>query len=140
MRHEMNNAELNALLHSPRGGVAKELYRRGRKVQLSAKRLCPVDHGRLRNSIDVAMITIAGITHVEVGTDVTYALWVHNGTGLYGPRKARIHPVHAKALVFTPRKGGGKLIPARQRGVVIVRSTRGMRGTPFLRDALPSFR
>lgn len=43
----------------------------------AAKRLCPVDTGRLRNSITHAFVTDKEIV---VGTNVEYAVYVHEGT------------------------------------------------------------
>jgi len=54
-----------------------------------------------------------------------YAEWVHDGTGLYGPHKTKIVPTTKKAL-FWP----GARHP--------VRSTKGMRGNPFVRKAKDS--
>jgi hypothetical protein len=79
----------------------------------------------------------SGGVGVQIGTDVKYARWVHDGTGLYGPRQARIYPRNGKYLVFTPRKANGLYIKRSNRTTVFARSTRGMRGRPFLREALP---
>lgn len=43
----------------------------------AAKRLCPVDTGRLRNSITHAL---RGDDSVAIGTNVEYAIYVHEGT------------------------------------------------------------
>ena len=43
----------------------------------AAKRLCPVDTGRLRNSITHALM---GDDSVAIGTNVEYAIYVHEGT------------------------------------------------------------
>jgi hypothetical protein len=133
-------AAVARMLRDPRGGVARDLLRRGLKVEAAAKLKCPVDHGRLRSSIHAALVITERGLVCEVGTDVKYAMWVHDGTGLYGPRHARIYPKNARVLVFTPRVSapGGPLIARKNRKTVFVRSTRGMRGTPFLRDALPA--
>ena len=52
-------------------------------VERDAKKNCPVDVGRLRDSIehdvDVQDSTIEGY----VGTNVEYAPYVHEGTGIY---------------------------------------------------------
>lgn len=118
---------LRAMLSSPGGQVARGMYKLGKKVERRAKRLCPVDEGNLRNSITTELV-IRGATPVaRVGTNVKYALWVHEGTGIYGPRGVKITPKKGKVLVFKPR-GSAKL--------VFAKSVKGMRGTPYLRDAL----
>lgn len=135
--HRLDAQAVQVLL---RGAVARDLLRRGYKVQREAQRRCPVDHGRLRSSITVGMFTRGGRPICRVGTNVAYATWVHNGTGLYGPRHQRIYPTHGRVMVFTPRMGAGGFISRGNRRTVFARSTRGMKGTPFLRDALPAFR
>ncbi len=114
------------LLTGPQGDVMKGLYRRGKRVETAAKRGCPVDHGRLRSSITTQFVGVGGTLAVRVGSDVSYALAVHNGTGIYGPRGVVIRPTHAKVLVWT--NASGKKVGARY--------VKGVRGRPFLTDAL----
>jgi len=59
---------------------------------------------------------------VFVDDNAPYGIFVHEGTGLFGPEKKRIVPKHAKAL----------RIP----GVGFRRSTKGMKGVPFFAMAL----
>jgi HK97 gp10 family phage protein len=134
--HVFNTAEVNRLLSSRSGGVARDALRRGYRVEAEMKRRCPVDHGRLRGSLHTQLVSghRSGVPfHVEVGTDVKYAIYVEKGTGLYGPKHARIYPQRGKVMVFTPRKGAsGGLIPRGARNVVFARSTRGMKAQPFM--------
>jgi hypothetical protein len=82
----INHDEVNRIVRSTSGPVARDLRRRAERVTSRAKVLCPVDVGRLRSSI----------THTEpapkgeslsvkigagriVGTNVEYALAVHEG-------------------------------------------------------------
>jgi hypothetical protein len=60
---------------------------------------------------------------------VRYARWVHNGTGIYGPRHRPIKPKRAKALRFKGRRFG-------KSGWVYARQVKGMKPNPFLEDAL----
>lgn len=129
--HRLDVAAINRLLRSPGGAVAKDALRRGYRVEAAAKRLCPVDQGRLRSSISTELRTGPTGLFVQVGTDVEYAMFVHEGTGIYGPRGAVIRPKRGRYLVFTP-KGGGE--------TVFARSVRGAPGVPFLRNALPAAR
>jgi hypothetical protein len=142
--HQLDRRAVRALLASPRGGLAKDLMRRGLRVESAAKRnltIGPpkrVDTGRLRSSITTALITVGGYPAVVVGTNVKYAAYVHDGTGLYGPRKRLIRPISAKALRWEtkrPRPGG-----RRQSTVVYARYSRGMPPNPFLRNALSAAR
>jgi len=127
---------VRALLTSPQGGVVRDLFRRGLRVESQAKRNLSglgdsgpkrVDTGRLRASITTVLVSRSGAPAVVVGTNVTYARWVHDGTGLYGPRRRVIRPVNAEFLRFRP-KGVQRYVYARQ--------VKGMVANPFLAKAL----
>ena len=49
-------------------------------VETDAKKLCPVDDGQLRQSITSELINN---NNGAVGTNVEYAPYVHQGTGIY---------------------------------------------------------
>lgn len=79
-RFRFDDAGLRELFDSPQGPVGKEITRRTIRVETGAKRLCPVDTGRLRASITHALERDAqGLVGV-VGTDVDYAPYVELGT------------------------------------------------------------
>lgn len=131
VRHIPNQRALNALLRSTNGAVAKDLFRRGKKVEAKAKRNLSrspkrVDTGHLRSSIHTELLTINFAPAVRVGTNVFYAIYVHDGTGVYGPRGRPIRPVNAKFLSWKNKKG--KRVYAKQ--------VLGMKPNPFLRDAM----
>lgn len=117
--------------------VTRDLLRRGIKVQNAAKRLLSgsggqpkrVDTGNLRSSIRTSATTYRGSPAVRVGTNVRYAMWVHDGTGLFGPRRRLIRPRVASVLAFRPRGS---------RRTVFARYVRGMRRNQFLLRALPA--
>ena len=113
-------------MRGPNGAVAKDMLRRGRNVANMAKRLAPVDTGRLRADISVGLVDGSATPVVRVGNSVDYALAVHEGTGIYGPSGRPIRPRRAKVLRFKAK--GGKVVYARQ--------VRGTRGRPYLRNAL----
>lgn len=113
--------------------IGKDMLRRGIRVENRAKALLAenpkrIDTGRLRSSIATVPFSYKGTFGVRVGTNVQYAIFVHEGTGLYGPLGRMIIPRRAKFLKFTP-KGSPR--------AVFARMVRGMRANPFLRDALP---
>jgi HK97 gp10 family phage protein len=60
-------------------------------AQNTAKRLAPVDTGRLRGSLNVANGSIkkAGELHYTLGTNVVYARFVEFGTRPHASRKAK---------------------------------------------------
>lgn len=132
--HRLDLAAIRALINSPNGGVYQDLLRRGLLVETAAKRNLGgiggpkrVDTGRLRASINTQVVTGTDGPRVIVGTNVWYALLVHNGTGIYGPRRRMIRPVRAKRLRFKP-KGSRHYVYARQ--------VRGMAPNAFLKNAL----
>lgn len=123
---------LAELLRSPSGGVARELLRRGKRVETAAKKLVGVDSGRLRASITTELVDDAsGGLRARTGTNVSYARYHHDGTGIYGPRGRPIVPVNSRFLRFTVRG-----VP----DYVYARSVRGSRGTQYLKRALDAAR
>lgn len=127
--HRLNQAEVQRILRGD--GVERDLLRRGRRVQGVARRLVKVDKGRLRASITVELRYEVGKPVVQIGSRLRYAIMVHDGTGIYGPRGVPITPRRGQFLVFTP-KGSNQ--------VVFARAVKGQRGVPYLRNALPAAR
>lgn len=60
-----------------KSAVEAALEEIGLVAEGAAKRICPVDTGRLRNSITHALM---GEDSVAIGTNVEYAPYVHEGT------------------------------------------------------------
>lgn len=136
--HEPNPAAIRAMLTGPDGAVARDMMRRGLKVETRAKRNLAggpsgprrIDTGRLRSSITTRMVTVGGAPAVRVGTNVRYAILVHEGTGVWGPTGQPIRPRRARVLVFTNRAGQ----------TVVARQVRGMEPNRFLSEALAAAR
>lgn len=122
---KINPTEIRRQLTGPNGMVARDLLRRGQRVQNEARRLAPVDKGQLRASITTEVRGAGDRLEVRVGTNVRYAVWVHEGTGIYAGR-GYIYPRRG-AFLSWPTRGGGR---------VFARRVRGVRPRPFLRDAL----
>lgn len=137
--HRLDQGRIHALLHNPGGPVGRDMLRRGIRVASQARRNLGgragrprrIDFGRLRTSVYVRPVRVSGLPGVQVGADVRYARWVHDGTGLYGPHATLIRPTRGRFLVFTPKGAAG---------AVFVRSVRGMVANPFLVDALVAAR
>lgn len=125
----LNDAALREFTRGRNGAVVGDLVRRADRVVNRAKQLSPVHTGRLRSSITREVVVTASGPVARAGTNVEYARWVHEGTGIYGPRGQPIRPVRAKVLVFTP-KGANRPVFARQ--------VRGARPRRFLTEALPA--
>lgn len=121
----LDTAAITRLLNSQSGPLVRDLALRAQRVTNGAKRRCPVDQGRLRSSIRWVLRSDSRGLHAVVGTDVEYALFVHEGT-----RDHDIRPRRARVLRFPSTRGRGGFAYAR-----IVHHP-GTTGVPFLRDAL----
>lgn len=114
----------------------------GRMIVNRAKARAPVDEGRLRSSISHTVTMRPNGVDIRVGSPLEYARYVHEGTGIYGPKRKKIVPISAKALKFgTPKMIGplpaGMKTPAKgKRGFVFAKSVKGSPPNPFLTDAL----
>ena len=136
--HRLDVNAVRRILASPQRGVAQDMLRRGLLVETQAKRNLGgtggpkrVDTGRLRASINTQLVMRNGRPVAVIGTNVYYARFVHDGTGLYGPRHRLIRPVRRKFLRFKP---------AGSRRFVYAKSVKGMVANPFLRNALRAAR
>lgn len=115
-----NDGALRLLLASPVGAVGKDLARRAIRVTNKAKQLCPKDTGRLSQSI-TWKITVSGLgLDAIVGTNVEYAVYVHEGT--------RPHVIEGKPWLYWK----GAAHPVRRV------NHPGTRAHRFLVDALPA--
>jgi phage gpG-like protein len=138
-QNRLDLGAVRALMANPAGGVAQDMLRRGLKVETQAKRNLGgvggpkrVDSGRLRASINTQLVKAPNGAYMAiVGTNVNYARWVHDGTGVYGPRHRLIRPIRRKYLRFRPG-GRGRFVYAR----FVV----GMKPNRFLTNALPAAR
>lgn len=126
---QINNAAVRALLTDPQGDIADDLLRRGHNVESLAKKYCPVNTGHLRASITTKLVKYGGNLAVLVGSNLNYAMYQHEGTGIYGPHGTPIVPVRAKYLRFKP-KGSSTFVYAKE--------VRGSMPTFFLKRALPA--
>lgn len=133
-------AALRGLLTSPTGPVWRDTQRRANRVLNAARRNAPVDEGRLRGSLSLRMQAGPGGEPIGVvGSNLRYAIFVHEGTGIYAgrgfirPRRARVMrwPVKNNSGVGRRRFRGGST--ARY---AYATKVRGVKGRPFLRDAL----
>lgn len=135
----------NALLAAP---LRRALTRSVLTVEGEAKRLAPVDTGRLRASLTHRVDPEPVPRFGEVGTNVFYAPYVHEGRepGKMPPVSAIQTWVHHKGI-------GGKVLgqgrirrapAAVERAIAFVIARRiaqvGIKARPFLRDALEKSR
>lgn len=139
VRVSVHDARIAAWLRDPANSPAQFVDHRTQAIENLAKIRCPVREGRLRSSIG-RRVEVRGNSIVgSVGSPLDYAKYVHDGTGLYGPRRAWIYPTRAQVLVFTVRGPVGPLQQGKKTsdsGLVYARRVRGMPGSPFLTSAL----
>lgn len=97
-----------------------------------AKKLVPVRTRNLSRTIRVESASADRVRVVAGGTaNVGYARYVEQGTGLYGPKRARIKPRSKKVLSWV---SGGSRVTGRGVGSrrVFARSVKGRKATPYL--------
>lgn len=100
-------------------GITRALLAIAERAREHAWEAAPYRTGDLRASLTVQEPDAAAVT---MGTNLEYAIFVHQGTGLYGPLHRRITPVRKKALFWPGAKHP-------------VRSVAGQRPQPFLEEA-----
>lgn len=89
-------------------------------IEADAKRDCPVDDGRLRTSITHQVEASEEKANGRVGTNVEYAPYVHEGTGIYAADgNGRQTP-----WVYSDPKTGERIF------------THGTKPRPFMRNAM----
>ncbi|MBS7531828.1 HK97 gp10 family phage protein [Hazenella sp. IB182353] len=82
----------------------------------------PTDHGRLAGSWQLR----GSGTHKHlIYTNVTYARFQNDGTGIYGPKRREITPVRAKVLAF---EWNGKM--------VFAKSVKGVQGKKYIEKSI----
>jgi hypothetical protein len=129
-----NEPEIERMLRSPDGEVATYVRRVAEATRSLAVGMAPVDNGPLRASLRVRMEYTGSQVKAWVYSNLEYALYVHEGTGIYGPKGTPIRPKRGRYLVFEARNarttapGRGNLVFARQ--------VRGARPNRFLLRAL----
>lgn len=125
--------ELRIELSVPGGPIHRDLIRRGKKVESRAKQIASsrVRTGAMRSSIHSRPApSAASPLTVIIECTVPYAIFQHDGTGLYGPRGDYIRPRRSKLLRWQSRTGQ----------VIYAKRVRGVKPLPFLVAALPAMR
>lgn len=135
VRVDLHHAQIQNFLYSPAGPVVRGVRRWSQEVRTVAIANAPKDTGELAGSSIVEMNTHPGFVVGVITFRARHAIWVHEGTGIYGPRHRPIR-----------RRGGGYMRFPNRRGIgprggrpslyVYARSVRGQPGQPFLVYAL----
>lgn len=131
---------MRQLLTSPQGPVWQELHRVGRQVLQQARIFCPKDTGALVDTLTLEMDTENGTPVARVGTNKEYALFVHEGTGIYGPRRTPIRPRNKPFLAWpainNSGKGNRRYKGGKTAKYIYAKQVKGSPGKPFLTRAL----
>lgn len=102
IRHHWDRGALDVMLRSQGGSVGQNMLLRGIRVQSEAKRqitaLGAVDTGRLRASLVVWQQATNEGVQTFVGTNVEYAIYVHNGTRYVRARPFLSLAIHAARI------------------------------------------
>ncbi|MFE2934962.1 HK97 gp10 family phage protein [Streptomyces sp. NPDC059278] len=130
----LNEPEIERLLRSPDGDVARMVRRVADRTANLARGMAPVDNGPLRASIRVEMRYTGRQVKAWIYTPLEYGLYVHEGTGIYGPKGQMIRPKRGQYLVFESRNAR-TTAPGRGR-MVFAREVRGVRPRRYLLNAL----
>jgi len=141
---KIDSAALRELLASPAGPVWDDIRKRGNRVLVQARANAPYDKGPLRNSLLMEMVVDRGVPVARVGSNLKYAIYVHEGTGLYSKKNPRyIRPVKAKVLkwpgvnnAYKTTGGNRRYKAGKTASYTYSMKSRGFPGRPFLRDAL----
>jgi hypothetical protein len=122
------------------GPVYQDIHRRGNAVLREARRLAPKDTGRLKQSMAMEMRFAMGKVIARVGTNVDYALFIHEGTANKGT--GYIYPKKGQFLKFPVVNNSGKGRRRYKAGATAqyayAKRVRGIKPTPFLLNALPA--
>lgn len=127
-----NPEGLRQLLSGRTGLVALDITRKMQKVESGAKRRCPVDTGRLRSSIRSTLGTDDKGLVGRVGTEVDYALAVHEGHKEY-----RVKSNRGPGTALRFEVAGGDVVYISYPNEVTIPAAKGR---PFLKDAIDDIR
>lgn len=110
--------------------VGRDLLRRGNAIKNAAQQKAPVNKGPLRASITVGELQeeASGLS-LRVGATASYALYVHEGTGLWG--RGLIRPRSASVLRWPAGKGYSG-----SHGYVFSKYSKGSPPNHFLTDSI----
>lgn len=106
-------------------GLSRAITATAAPVEGSAKRHAPAHYGQLRASIHTTPISVTNRNiKAAVLTNLNYAQYQEEGTGIYGPNRSPIYPKRARMLSW---------ISNGQR--VFARSVRGTPGKHYMQQA-----
>lgn len=95
----INQEALDRILKHAKDSLSRAMKYAATDVWGNIRRLAPTDTGRLAGSFELEQVDELSW---RIFTNVHYALYVHEGTGIHGPegRPIEIRPVRKKALYW----------------------------------------
>jgi len=108
IRFEVDASEVDKLIEQARLAMQLAMKYTAKDVEAGIGRYAPTDHGRLAGSFHSEQMDDE--LSWRIYTHVEYAMYVHEGTGVYGPEGHPIVPTQAKALKFFWKKTGQMMI------------------------------
>jgi len=136
----VNAGALRDLLADPNGQVARVIFQKANAVATVAKTIAPRGPtGDLRRTIEATVAIERGIPVGTIAANKEYAIYVHEGTGIYGPKNEVIRPKQAKALqwpVINTGKGRRRYKGGKTQAYNYAKFVKGQKGVPFLKMAL----
>lgn len=86
------------------------------KVEYLSKKFAPIERGVLRGSINTKGPEVNGDNvQAIVGTNIEYARYQEEGTGIYGPKKQPIRVKNGKVMAW--KRGGQSFFATEVKGV-----------------------
>lgn len=140
VRVDLHHAQIRNFLYAPHGPVVRGVRRWSNQVREFAIARAPKVTGDLASSSVVEMNTHPGAVIGVITFRARHAIWVHEGTGIYGPTGRPIRARSGGKLKFPSGRGrlsGSQRLSGRFRGgYTYTWSVRGQPGKPFLVSAL----
>lgn len=130
----LNHPEIRSLL-TDRASII------GRRVQRFAQAFAPRESGKLASSIFVVVGQLPHAVYADIGTQLNYGLYQHEGTGIYAGR-GMIRARDGGVMRFRPGPSTGPLRRGRRRRArsarpwVFASAVKGVPPNPFLVQAL----
>jgi HK97 gp10 family phage protein len=116
-------AEVEAFTNRKVASIRSTVAKNGHEMRETMRSLVPIDTGKLRESLDVELISGADAFQAKAGSDLMYSIYVEKGTGIY-------------AVEGNGRKTPWVYFYRGNKGPHGFRWTRGMKPQPFM---LPAF-
>lgn len=125
-----DGAVMEEIMHGPNGVIGRYMFERAEIVKRAAVMQCNKKTGLLSQSILKRPVVSTGTgLDIRIGAYQSYAAYIHEGTGIYGPKGTPIRPINAKVLRWIGSDGTP----------IFAKSVKGIKPNHFLSDNLKLF-